>query len=99
LFGIQLSGFLTSRAEGFLSLIDISDLEDEDGFFCHDCIIINGEDEALDYKGRRAYLFNQAVRRMMDEIMVQEDVEIFKVLDSIAESGSLSITESGNKDI
>jgi hypothetical protein len=72
-------------------LIDISDLEDDDGKFVHDHVTINDEDEALDPRTRRAYFFSQAVRKMMDEIMAQEDAEIFKALDSIAESGNKDI--------
>lgn len=69
-------------------MIDINDFDDK---FVHDYVTINDEDEALDHKARWTYFFNRAVRKMVDEIMAQEDAEIFKVLDSIAESGNKDI--------
>lgn len=70
-------------------MIAISEFEDYK--FVHDYVTINDEDEALDHKAMWSYLFGQAVRKMVDEIMAQEDAEIFKVLDSIAESGNKDI--------
>ena len=44
-----------------------------------------------DVKQRRYDLINRSVQKARDEIMAQEDAEIFKILDSIAESGNKDI--------
>lgn len=62
--------------------------------FDHDAVVINSFGEVLDgsptsgYNSRRSAAI---VQQMKNRIMAEEDAEIFRILDSIAQSGNNDI--------